>query len=254
MNIDLNSDLGESFGQYTFGSDELILDSISSANIACGFHAGDPHGIRSTARAAVERGVAIGAHPGYRDLPGFGRRFIDMNLSELTDEVIYQIGAVQALARSVGGQVQYVKPHGALYNTIAVHEAQAGAVVRAIIELSADLEPELPLMVLPGSVIERVAQDAGLITVAEAFADRGYLPDGTLVKRGTPGAMLSATDAVAQAIRLAEDGTVVAADGTVISTGAQSICLHGDSPGAVQLAPEIRSGLEAAGVEIRSFV
>ena len=254
MNIDLNSDLGESFGQYTFGSDELILDSISSANIACGFHAGDPHGIRATARAAVSRGVVIGAHPGYRDLPGFGRRFIDMNLSELVDEVIYQVGAVQAIARSVGGEVRYVKPHGALYNTIAVHEAQAGAVVQALLELGGGADPLLPLMVLPGSVVERVARDAGLETVAEAFADRGYLPDGTLVKRGTPGAMLSATDAVAQAIRLAEDGTVVANDGSIIATGAQSICLHGDSPGAVRLAPEIRAGLEAAGAEIRSFV
>lgn len=247
--IDLNSDLGESFGTYTFGDDAAVLNSVSSANIACGFHAGDPHGIRTTCRRALELGVAIGAHPGYRDLPGFGRRFIDYDPSELTDEVIYQVGAVQAVARSVGAEVRYVKPHGGLYNTIAVREDQARAVARAIL----DLDAALPLMVLHGSVIERVAREAGLRTVAEAFADRGYLPDGTLVKRGAPGAIRTPEAAVAQAIRIATEGRITAIDGTELEVAAESICLHGDNPAAVRLAREIRFGLEGAGVEIRSF-
>ncbi|GAB2551056.1 LamB/YcsF family protein [Leucobacter ruminantium] len=247
--IDLNSDLGESFGNYTFGDDAAVLASVSSANVACGFHGGDPHGIRTTCRKALELGVTIGAHPGYRDLPGFGRRFIDYDLDELTDEVIYQVGAVQAMARSVGAEVRYVKPHGGLYNTIAVNEEQAGAVARALSELA----PELPLMVLSGSVIERVAREAGLRTVAEAFADRGYQADGTLVKRGTPGAIHTPEAAVAQAVRIATEGRITAVDGTDLEVAADSICLHGDNPAAVRLAGEIRAGLEAAGVEIRSF-
>ena len=248
--IDLNSDLGESYGNYTFGDDAAVLASVSSANVACGFHAGDPRGIRQTCASAVSAGVVIGAHPGYRDLAGFGRRFIDVEPGELTDEVIYQVGALQALARSVGGEARYVKPHGGLYNTIAVHEEQAGAVARAMLESA----PDLPLMVLPGSVIERVARDAGLRTVAEAFADRAYLPDGTLVKRGTPGAVLEPDAAVAQAIRFATEGTVRAVDGTELRIAPESICLHGDNPAAIELARRIRQGLEAAGVEIRSFV
>ena len=247
--IDLNSDLGESFGNYSFGDDAAVLASVTSANVACGFHAGDPRGIRETCRAAVAAGVTIGAHPGYRDLAGFGRRFIDVAPTELTDEVIYQIGALQALSRSVGGEVRYVKPHGGLYNTIAVHEEQAGAVARAMFEAA----PELPLMVLPGSVIERVARDAGIQTVGEAFADRAYAPDGTLVKRGTEGAVLAPADAVAQAIRFASEGAVTAVDGSELSIAPDSICLHGDNPAAVALARSIREGLEAAGIEIRSF-
>ncbi|WP_427871140.1 LamB/YcsF family protein [Leucobacter luti] len=247
--IDLNSDLGESFGNYSFGDDAAVLASVTSANVACGFHAGDPRGIRETCRAAVAAGVTIGAHPGYRDLAGFGRRFIDVAPAELADEVIYQIGALQALARSVGGEVRYVKPHGGLYNTIAVHEEQAGAVAQAMREVAA----ELPLMVLPGSVIERVARDAGIETVAEAFADRAYAPDGTLVKRGTAGAILAPADAVAQAIRFAAEGAVTAVDGSVLQIAPDSICLHGDNPAAIALARSIRDGLETAGVEIRSF-
>ncbi|MBK0420920.1 LamB/YcsF family protein [Leucobacter sp. CSA2] len=247
--IDLNSDLGESFGNYTFGDDAAVLESVSSANVACGFHAGDPRGIRITCRAAVASGTTIGAHPGYHDLAGFGRRFIDMDPGELTDEVIYQIGALQAIARSAGGEVRYVKPHGGLYNTIAVHEGQARAVVRAMTELA----PELPLMVLPGSVVERVAREAGLRTVAEAFADRAYVADGTLVKRGTSGAILDPDAAVAQAVRFATEGRVRAIDGTELEIAPDSICLHGDNPAAIELARRIRAGLEAAGVRIESF-
>jgi UPF0271 protein len=248
--IDLNSDLGESFGGYRLSDDAAVLASVSSANVACGFHAGDPLGIRATCRAAVAAGVTIGAHPGYRDLAGFGRRFIDVEPHELTDEVIYQIGALQALARSVGGEVRYVKPHGGLYNAIAVHEGQALAVVRAVLEVDAGL----PLMVLPGSVAERVARDAGLRTVAEAFADRGYLPDGTLVKRGAPGALLDGDAAIAQALRFARGEPMAAVDGSLLRLATESICLHGDNPEAVRLARRIRSELEHEGVEIRSFV
>jgi UPF0271 protein len=246
--IDLNSDLGESGGGRVF-DDAGVLPSISSANVACGFHAGDPGGIRLTCRRAAELGVTVGAHPGYRDFEGFGRRLIEVDLGELTDEVIYQIGAVQAVARSVGTEVRYVKPHGGLYNAIAVREDQARAVARAVLEL----DDTLPLMVLPGSVIERVARDTGLRTVAEAFADRGYLPDGTLVRRGAPGALLAPEAAVAQAVRIATEGRIVAVDGTELAVAADSICLHGDDPAAVRLAREIRAGLEGAGVLIRSF-
>ena len=248
--IDLNSDLGESFGGYTVGDDAAVLAAVSSAKVACGFHGGDPRGIRATCRSAVDAGVVIGAHPGYRDLAGFGRRFIDVEPGELTDEVIYQIGALQALARSVGSEVRYVKPHGGLYNAIAVGETQARAVARAVREV----DPDLPLMVLSGSVIERVAGESGLRTVSEAFADRAYRPDGTLVKRGTPGAVLDGDAAVAQAIRLAAEGRVTAVDGTELAISPESICLHGDDPAAVQLARRIREGLEGAGIAIRSFV
>lgn len=247
--IDLNSDLGESFGGYRVGDDAAVLASVSSANVACGFHAGDPLGIRATCRAAVAAGVAIGAHPGYRDLAGFGRRFIDVDPHELTDEVIYQIGALQALARSVGGDVRYVKPHGALYHAIAAHDGQARAVVRAIREV----DERLPLVVLPGSVAERVARDAGLRVVAEAFADRGYLPDGGLVRRGTRGALLESEAAAAQALRFARGEPIAAVDGSPLHLAAESICVHGDTPDAVRLARRIRSALELGGVEIRSF-
>lgn len=247
--IDLNADLGESFGGYSFGDDAAVLEAVSSANVACGFHAGDPRGIRAVCREAAARGVAVGAHPGYRDIAGFGRRHIAYDLSELTDEVIYQIAALQGIARSAGTRVTYVKPHGALYNAIAVREGEAQAVVRAILEL----DDALPLMVLHGSVAEKVAREAGLRTVSEAFADRGYTPQGTLVARGTPGALLAPDAAVEQAIRIALEGRITAVDGTEVEVAADSICLHGDNPQAVQLAHRIREGLEMAGVEIRSF-
>ncbi|CAM3795298.1 LamB/YcsF family protein [Smaragdicoccus niigatensis] len=248
--IDLNSDLGESFGAYGMGDDAAILQSASSANIACGFHAGDPHGIRATCRAAVAAGVVIGAHPAYRDLQGFGRRFIDVAPAELTDDVIYQIGALQGIAASVGGSVQYVKPHGALYNTIGKHEAQARAVVQAIVELNGSL----PLMVLPGTVIEKFARDAGLRTVVEAFADRAYNEDGSLVARSQSGAVLGEDAAVEQVLRIVSDGEIVTVTGARIALAAESICIHGDSPGAVAMAAGIRKRLESDGVEIASFV
>ncbi|WP_105032095.1 LamB/YcsF family protein [Arthrobacter ruber] len=248
--MDLNSDVGESFGNWTFGDDASIIGSVSSANVACGFHAGDPAGIRATCSAAATAGVTVGAHPGYRDLAGFGRRFIDVDPGELTDDVIYQIGALQALARAAGTSVQYVKPHGALYNTIAVHERQARAVVRAV----RDVDDALPLLVLPGSVIETEARSAGLRTVAEAFADRAYQPDGALVSRREPGSVLHAeAEVVEHVLRMATDGEVVAIDGSRIRISPESICVHGDTPGAVAMAAAVRRALVSAGVDVRAF-
>jgi UPF0271 protein len=248
--IDLNSDVGESFGNWTFGDDAAIFESVSSANVACGFHAGDPIGIRATCMAAAQAGVSVGAHPGYRDLAGFGRRFVDMSPDELTADVIYQIGAVQAMARAAGTAVRYVKPHGALYNTIVRHEQQAGAVVAAILAV----DPALPLMVLPDSEIQRQAEAAGLRTVAEAFADRAYNPDGTLVSRREPGAVLHEVDDVVEhVLRIATDGVVRATDGSLVPVSAESICLHGDTPGAVAMSRAVRSALNDAGISVRSF-
>ncbi|KNC17232.1 hypothetical protein AC792_14960 [Arthrobacter sp. RIT-PI-e] len=250
MTIDLNSDVGESFGNWTFGDDARIIGSVSSVNVACGFHAGDPVGIRATCAAAAAAGVTVGAHPGYRDLAGFGRRFLDVEPNELTDDVVYQIGALQALAAVAGTRVRYVKPHGALYNTIAVHEQQARAVVRAVGEVDASL----PLLVLPGTVVEAEARAAGLRTVTEVFADRAYTPDGALVARREPGAVLHReSDVVAHVLRMAGDGEVVAIDGSRLRVEAESICLHGDTPGAVTMAAAVRRALEAAGIPVRAF-
>lgn len=249
--IDLNSDVGESFGNWNFGDDAQIIESTSSVNVACGFHAGDPSTIRATVAAAKRAGVVVGAHPGYRDLAGFGRRFIDMEPAELTNDVIYQIGALKALAAAEGAVVAYVKPHGALYNTIAKHPVQALAVVNAI----RTVDDTLPLMVLPNSVVHQVAKDAGLRTVTEAFADRAYNPDGSLVSRTLPGSVLTNIDAVvAQSLRLANSQEIVATDGSILKVTAESICLHGDTPGAVAMAAAVKSALVGAGVQIKSFV
>ena len=248
--IDLNSDVGESFGRWELGDDEAIFESVSSANVACGFHAGDPGTIRATCRAAVLAGVTVGAHPGYNDLSGFGRRFVDIASTELTDEVIYQIGAVQALARAAGTSVRYVKPHGALYNAIVHHTRQAQAVVDAI----RAVDDTLPLVVLPGSEIQRIAQAAGLRTVNEAFADRAYNPDGTLVSRREAGAVLHDVDAVVEHVLRLAEGKIRAVDGSMVRVDAESICVHGDSPGAVAMAGRIRRALEGEGITVRSFV
>ncbi|OAE00722.1 5-oxoprolinase subunit PxpA [Arthrobacter sp. OY3WO11] len=249
--IDLNSDVGESFGNWTMGDDAAIFRSVSSANIACGFHAGDPSTIAQTCRDAVAAGISIGAHVGYRDLAGFGRRFLDCSPTELADDVLYQLGALEGIARAAGGRISYVKPHGALYNTIVTHQVQAQAVVDAVKAFGGDL----PMLLLPGSVALAAAEAAGLRGVAEAFADRAYNPDGTLVSRREPGAVLHDEDAVAaNMVRLATEGTIVARDGSTIKTSAESICLHGDTAGAVSMAAAVRRELEAAGVDIRSFV
>lgn len=249
--IDLNSDVGESFGNWTMGDDAAIFRSVSSANIACGFHAGDPSTIARTCRDAVAAGISIGAHVGYRDLAGFGRRFLDCSATELADDVLYQLGALEGIARAAGGRIRYVKPHGALYNTIVTHQEQAQAVVDAVRAFGGDL----PMLLLPGSVALAAAEAAGLRGVSEAFADRAYNPDGTLVSRREPGAVLHDEDAVAaNMVRLATEGTIVARDGSTIKTSAESICLHGDTAGAVSMAAAVRRELEAAGVDIRSFV
>lgn len=247
--IDLNSDVGESFGNWRL-PDEEMLDIVSSANIACGSHAGDPLTIRSTASTAASKGVAIGAHIGYRDLAGFGRRFIDYDLEELSAEILFQLGALEAMAAAAGSRVTYVKPHGALYNTIISHKDQAKVVVDTIAEYNA----ELPILLLPGGYALEYTRSQGLRGVAEAFADRGYNPDGTLVSRSEPGAVLhDSSEVVDNMLRLAQEGVLIAHDGTRIETEAESICTHGDSPGAVNLARSVRDALTGAGVEIRSF-
>ncbi|WP_404289446.1 LamB/YcsF family protein [Glutamicibacter arilaitensis] len=248
--IDLNSDVGESFGNWVMGDDAAIFKSVSSANVACGFHAGDPTGIAQTCRDAVSAGVTIGAHVGYRDLAGFGRRFLDCSATELADDVLYQLGALQALARAAGSRITYVKPHGALYNTIVHHEVHAQAVIDAIRAFGDDL----PVLLLPGSVALAKAEAAGLRPVAEAFADRNYTPDGTLVSRREANAVLHDSVQVTEnMIRLATEGTIKAVDGSIIQMPAESICVHGDTAGSVAMAAAVRAGLESAGVQIKSF-
>ena len=248
--IDLNSDLGESLGAWSMGDDAAMLDIVSSANVACGFHAGDPAGILATLKAAQARGVAVGAHVAYPDLIGFGRRAMDVASSDLVADVIYQIGALQGLAQAAGTSIGYVKPHGALYNTIAHDSAQARDVIAAIRAVDANLA----LVALAGSPLVRWAQDAGLRVVAEAFADRAYTPQGTLVSRREPGAVLHDSALVAsRMLRLVRDGVVEAVDGSLARVQAQSICVHGDSPGAVEMARAVRMALESDGVVVRSF-
>ncbi|GAA3817954.1 LamB/YcsF family protein [Cellulomonas soli] len=251
--IDLNCDLGEGFGAWSLGepgADTALLDVVTSANVACGFHAGDPVLMGATCEAAVARGVQVGAHVAYRDLAGFGRRFLDVPADVLRAEVVYQIGALEALARAAGGRVSYVKPHGALYNAIVHHEEQAQAVVDAI----AAVDATLPVVGLPGSVVLRLAEERGLPTVAEAFADRGYRADGTLVPRGLPGAVLTDPDEVARrVVRLVLEGVVTADGGTDVRLAAGSVCVHSDTPGAVDLARGVRSALTAAGVDVTAF-
>ena len=240
--MDLNSDLGEGFGIWRLGDDDALLGIVTSANVACGFHAGDPSTMRRVCEVARDNGVAVGAQVGYRDLAGFGRRRIDVAPDELRDEVAYQIGALSAF-----GPVVYVKPHGALYNTVAVDDRQARAVVEGA--------GGLPVMCQPGSVLARLAAEAGLRVIAEGFVDRGYLPDGRLVPRGQVGAILSTVDEVARrAVRMAVDGVVTALDGTDIAMPVESLCVHGDTPGAVEMARAVRRALEAAGVAVTSAV
>lgn len=249
--IDLNADLGEGFGQWTLGDDDALLEVVTSANVACGFHAGDPSVLRRVCERAAQRGVAIGAQVGYRDLAGFGRRFIDVEPGDLTNDVLYQIGALEAFARVAGTRVRYVKPHGALYNAIVHHEAQAAAVVDAVRRY----DPSLPVLGLPGSRFLALAADAGLTTVAEAFADRAYTAEGTLVSRREAGAVLRDPEQVAaRCVRMATEGQVEAVDGSLVAVRPASLCVHGDSPGAVAMAARVRESVEQAGVRIAPFV
>jgi UPF0271 protein len=237
--VDLNSDVGEGYGAWPGGPDRELMNIITSANIACGFHAGDPSIMRRTCEMAVENNVAIGAHVSYPDLAGFGRRFIDMKADELADAVVYQLGALAGVAHAAGASVKYVKPHGALYNTIVRHDDQANAVATAV----RMFDPSLPLLGLPGtdSAIERAAAEHGLTFKFEGFADRGYTAEGTLIPRGQPGALLTdETAATNQAVDLADRGIT-------------SICLHSDTPGAAELGASVAVGLLQAGFELRPF-
>lgn len=249
--IDLNADLGESFGVWRLGDDNAMLDVVTSANIACGFHAGDPAGLATTCRAAAARGVRIGAQVGYRDLAGFGRRYIDITAEDLSADVIYQIGALQALAHAAGSTVCYVKPHGALYNTIVTDHGQAAAVAEAVHAVNA----ALPVLGLSGSVFFDEAARLGLRTVPEAFADRAYRPDGQLVSRRESDAVLTDPAEIAERVAsMVSTGRIVAIDGSTIAVHAESVCVHGDSPHAVQIATAVAEELIADGVELASFV
>ena len=251
VRVDLNADVGEGFGVWTSGDDEAIVAVVSSANIACGFHAGDPLIMRQTCAAAARHGVAVGAQVGYRDLAGFGRRRIDVPADALTADVLYQIGALQACAMAAGTRVRYVKPHGALYNTAADDPEQAAAITAAV----AAIDPALPVLGLAGSQLAAAAERMGLRFVAEAFADRGYLASGRLAPREQPGALVTDPDEVAErAVEFVTHGRVRAVDGSEVAIKAESICLHGDTPGAAELARTVRIELERAGVAVEPFV
>ncbi len=250
MIIDLNADLGEGYGIWRLGDDDALLDVVTSANVACGFHAGDPSTIMRTCAAAVERGVRIGAQVSYRDLAGFGRREMDVHPEELHAEILYQLAAVDGIARTVGGEVSYVKPHGALYNRVCRDAEQARAVVTAV----ARYRPELAVLTLPGSAVHQVATHHGVTTVAECFADRAYTPEGMLVSRREAGAVLHDPGEVAgRAVRMAVAREVTAVDGSPVRLDARSVCVHGDTPDAVRLARAVRDALVEAGVTLRAF-
>jgi UPF0271 protein len=247
---DLNSDLGEGFGQWTLGDDDALLGIVTSANVACGFHAGDAPTMRRVCARAADAGVAIGAQVGYRDLAGFGRRFIDIEPEALTQEVIYQIGALEGFARIAGTRVRYVKPHGALYNAIVHHEEQAAAVVRAVV----DYDPTLPVLGLPGSAWLRLAERSGLTVVHEAFADRAYTPEGTLVSRRLPGAVLHDPAEIARrCVAMARGEPISDVAGGSLTLRPGSICVHGDTRGAVEIAREVREALTGEGVSLAPF-
>lgn len=249
--IDLNADLGETTAGNPVADDAAMIQLVSSANVACGFHAGDPHDIARTVEAAAERGVTVGAHVGYRDSAGFGRRFMEYAPNELADEVLYQIGALEALARKHGTAIRYVKPHGALYNAIVHHEEQSQAVIDGIRAFGGDLA----VMLLPGGIAVHHAEKAGLRVISEAFADRNYNPDGTLVSRKHPNAVITDPEVVAaRVLQLADSGTITAIDGTVLNVNATSVCVHGDSPGSVAMTQSIVDRLRNEGIEIRSVL
>ena len=248
--VDLNADLAEGFGIWTLGDDDAMLDIVTSANLACGFHAGNPVGLARACRAAAARGVRIGAQVGYFDLAGFGRRRIEVAPEELSADVIYQIGALQALARAAGTTLGYVKPHGALYNTIVTDSDQARAVAEAVHAS----DPTLPVLGLAGSVFFTEARRLGLRTVAEAFADRAYQPDGQLISRSDAGAVLTDPAQIAERVlSMVTTGSVTAVDGSVVAIEVESVCVHGDSPDAVTIAGAVRERLLAEGIELAAF-
>ena len=246
--IDLNADLGEGFGRWSLGDDAGLLEFVSSANVACGFHAGDPSIMARVCAIAAERGVAVGAHVSYRDLAGFGRRYVAVPAAELTADVLYQIGALDGMARAAGTRVRYVKAHGALYNRAHTDVEHATALVEAVALAG------LPILCQPGSVTAQVAAQRSVPVVGEAFADRGYLASGALVPRGSAGALLDEpAEIAARAVRMVVDGEVVTPDGETLALSARSLCVHGDGPHAVPIVRAVRGALESAGVKIRPF-
>ena len=247
MRIDLNSDLGESFGAWTMGADDALMESVTSANIACGFHAGDPTVMRRTIRLAKIQGVAIGAHPGFGDLVGFGRRELQASPQEVEDLVLYQVAALAGVASAEGMRLQHVKAHGALYNMAARDASLAAAIARAV----AAFDPSLILLGLPNSPLLSEGEKAGLAVAAEIFADRTYEPDGSLTPRRIAGSVIHApAQVIARAVHMVQTGTVVARDGTTIALKTDTMCLHGDTPGSADLARRIRAALEDAGVSV----
>jgi UPF0271 protein len=248
--IDLNCDMGEGFGAWPPIADDALMPLVSSANVACGFHASDPRIMRRTVRLARQHGVAVGAHPGFRDLAGFGRRMLAATPDEIADDLVYQVGALQGFCRAEGVPLVHVKPHGALYNAAARDAALARAIAQAV----RAVDPGLWLVALAGSALAEAGRAAGLRCVEEAFADRGYAPDGTLLPRDRPGALVTDAAAVAERVaRLAREGVIRAADGTDLRVAARTVCVHGDTPGAVDLARAIRARLDHEGVAVRSF-
>jgi UPF0271 protein len=247
--IDLNCDMGESFGAYRIGADEAVFPFITSANVACGYHGGDPSVMRSTIARARQRGVAVGAHPGLPDLIGFGRRAMDVTPEDAYDMVVYQVGALLGFANAAKVELQHVKAHGALYNMAAVKQDLAAAIARAV----RDVDPGLVLFGLPGSHLISEAESVGLTTACEAFADRNYMNDGSLVSRRRPDAQIhDADEAVSRAIRMVREGKIRSVDGEEISIRADTICIHGDGPHAVEFAEKIREGFEEAGIAVRA--
>ncbi len=251
MRIDLNSDLGESFGNYTIGMDAEVISRVSSVNIACGWHAGDANVMASTVKMAVEKGVGIGCHPGFPDLMGFGRRIMQVSETELKNYVKYQIGALKAFVDSEGGVLQHVKPHGAMYNMAAKDEKMAHAIARAVYEV----DKNLILMGLSGSKMLTCAEEIGLRTASEVFADRAYQKDGTLVPRSQPGAVLHDTQAaISQVLEMIKSGTAKAVSGETINIKAESICVHGDNVKALEFVDAIRKRLQSEGIDIKPLI
>ncbi|MDI3297942.1 MAG: 5-oxoprolinase subunit PxpA [Bacillota bacterium] len=247
LRIDLNADLGEGFGVWRMGEDEALLARITSANVACGFHASDPVTMARTVRAAARLGVAVGAHPGYPDLVGFGRRDLEMSPEEAEAAVIYQIGALRAFCEAEGVPLHHVKPHGAMYNRAARDRRLAEAIARAVRRV----DPRLILYAQPGGELARAGEEAGLRVALEAFADRAYLPDGRLQPRSQPGAVFHDPEEVAErALSIVRDGRIASVTGEEVELRAETLCLHGDNPEAIRLAEAVRRRLEAAGVEI----
>ena len=248
--VDLNCDLGESFGAYTIGMDDEVIKYITSANVACGFHAGDPLVMDRTVKMAVEHNVAVGAHPGYPDLQGFGRRNMDCTLEEIRNTVVYQIGALQAFCAIHGTRMRHVKPHGSLYNTAAVNEGVARAIAEAVVSVDSELI-YVALSSAKETIMSKIGHDVGLKMVYEAFPDRAYTPEGTLLSRRLPGAVVRDPQVVAErAVMMAKEGKVIAVDGTPIQLDIQTLCVHGDTPMAVDLVRAIREKLEAEGMSV----